>query len=84
MGYHAGLGAELRVGKRLAIHGDYRYNHIRFGGSPTEPEKAQASPSAIAVASTAITLLPKLTAIQRSLKDSNHGSMWNWGLTVFF
>ena len=84
MGYHAGLGAEIRVGKRMAIHGDYRYNHIRFGGSPAEPQQQASSPGAIALASTAITLLPKLSAIQESLKMSNQGSMWNWGMTFFF
>lgn len=38
MGYHAGFGAELRVMRRLALYGDYRYTQIRFdsdeGSSP--------------------------------------------------
>lgn len=84
MGYHAGLGAEFRVGRRMAIHGDYRYNHIRFGGSPTEPDKQGTSTSIVATTATALSLIPKLTAIQESLKMSNQGSMWNWGLTFFF
>lgn len=84
MGYHAGLGAELRVGKRMAIHGDYRYNHIRFGGDGSQPEKQATSPSALTLASSAISLLPKLSAIQESLKRNNQGSMWNWGATFFF
>jgi opacity protein-like surface antigen len=70
MGYHAGLGAELRVGKRMALHGDYRYNHIRFGGNDT----ASAPSSAF----------PGLSAIQESLQLSSGGSMWNWGATFFF
>jgi len=70
MGYHAGLGAELRVGQRLALHGDYRYNHIRFGGND-----APSTPSST---------FPGLSAIQESLKLSSNGSMWNWGATFFF
>jgi hypothetical protein len=88
MGYHAGLGAEVRVGKRMAIHGDYRYNHIRFGGAGTttteQAVKQPTSTSIVATAATAISLVPKLSAIQESLKMSSQGSMWNWGLTVFF
>jgi opacity protein-like surface antigen len=84
MGLHGGVGAEVRVGKRIAIHGDYRYNHIRFG-DPASPGQATSSaavsPSTVA---TAISLLPKLTALQESLKMSHQGSMWNWGLTFFF
>jgi hypothetical protein len=84
MGYHAGLGAELRVGQRMTIHGDYRYNHIRFGGSGTQPERESSSTSMMTTAATAISLMPKLSAIQESLKVSSQGSMWNWGVTFFF
>lgn len=70
MGYHAGLGAELRVGQRMAFHGDYRYNHIRFGGND-----APSTPSSS---------FPGLSTIQESLKLSSGGSMWNWGMTFFF
>jgi hypothetical protein len=70
MGYHAGLGAELRIGNRMALHGDYRYNHLRFGGND-----APATPSST---------FPGLSAIQESLKLSSGGSMWNWGVTFFF
>jgi opacity protein-like surface antigen len=90
MGYHGGVGAELRVGKRMAIHADYRYNHIRFGGTGSsattaaQPEKQATSTSIVTAATSAVSLLPKLSAIQESLKRSNQGGMWNWGLTVFF
>ncbi len=87
MGYHAGLGAEIRLGERMAIHGDYRYNHIRFGGSigaAATATKETPSSSIGATAISAISLVPKLSAIQESLKLSNQGSMWNWGLTFFF
>jgi opacity protein-like surface antigen len=71
MGYHAGLGAELRVGRRMAIHGDYRYNHIRFGGDGDDDSTRTSS-------------IPGLSAVQESLKMSHNGSMWNWGVTFFF
>jgi opacity protein-like surface antigen len=68
MGYHAGIGAELRAGKHLAFHGDYRYTHIRFGGD----ESADSS------------FIPGLSAVQNALKLAHDGSMWNWGMTYFF
>ena len=92
MGYHGGIGAEVRVGRRMAIHGDYRYNHIRFGGSggsggsgtSATPQKQPTLTSIVTTAAAAISLVPKLSAIQESLKMSSQGSMWNWGLTFFF
>lgn len=29
-GWHGGFGAELRLGRRAAVHGDYRYTFLRF------------------------------------------------------
>jgi len=87
MGYHAGLGAQIRVGKRIAIHGDYRYNHIRFGGAGSESAAAtpvRETPSAGISVPNALAIAPKLSAIQESLKLSHQGSLWNWGLTFFF
>jgi hypothetical protein len=85
MGYHAGLGAELRVGQRLALHGDYRYNHIRFGGSGSSSSVPTAGqPSAASVSTGPLSFVPGLSAIQQSLKLSSGGSMWNWGMTFFF
>jgi opacity protein-like surface antigen len=82
MGYHAGLGAELRVGQRMAIHGDYRYNHIRFGGSgSSSTQLRRETPNAALIG---LSSVPGLSAIQESLKLSNGGSMWNWGVTFFF
>jgi len=84
MGYHAGLGAEMRIGQRMAIHGDYRYNHIRFGGSGSASARARReTPNAVSALS-ALSSVPGLSAIQESLKLSNGGSMWNWGATFFF
>ena len=79
MGYHAGLGAEVRAG-RFAIHGDYRYTHLRFGGSGDDTGAA----SSAGTASTLASLVPGLSTLQESLKASHQGSMWNWGLTFFF
>ena len=31
-GWHAGFGAELRMGKHAGLHGDYRYTFLDFGG----------------------------------------------------
>lgn len=36
-GWHAGVGAELRLGRRAALHGDYRYTFLRFGGDHDPP-----------------------------------------------
>ena len=89
MGYHGGLGAEVRVGERMAIHGDYRYNHIRFGGggetgATVTAKRETPTPGIGVTAMSAISLVPKLSAIQESLKLSSGGSMWNWGVTFFF
>lgn len=86
MGYHAGLGAEVRINSRVTVHGDYRYTHIRFGGGG-EPPAASSSPSLSSIPATVAaidTLWPKLTAVQESLKTASHGSIWNWGVTFFF
>lgn len=78
IGYHGGLGAELRAGKHIALHADYRYTHIRFGGDDSR------SAASVATVTTALSLIPKLTALQESLKLSHQGSVWNWGMTFFF
>jgi hypothetical protein len=31
-GWHAGLGAEIRLGRHAGIHADYRYTFLHFGG----------------------------------------------------
>jgi hypothetical protein len=83
MGYHGGLGLEVRLNPRVTIHGDYRYTHIRFGGTQDDPQALSVStiPSTIAIAQT---VLPKLSSVQESLKMSSQGSLWNWGVTFFF
>jgi hypothetical protein len=85
MGYHGGIGVEVRAGSRIAIHGDYRYTRIRFGGDnssdlmqPTQQPMQPAPPER------ALALIPRLTPLQESLKMSHQGSTLNWGLTFFF
>lgn len=72
-GYHAGVGGEVRLGQRAAVHVDYRYTFIRFG---TPPEGTTTAPGAIPV--------PGLLSLQERLKLSHEGSMWTTGVTFFF
>jgi hypothetical protein len=37
-GWHGGFGAELRMGRHAALHGDYRYTFLRFGDDEDAPE----------------------------------------------
>ncbi len=71
MGYHAGVGGELRLGGHAAIHLDYRYTFIRFGASSPD-----AQPGAIPI--------PGTLSFQERLKLSHQGSVWTSGLTVYF
>jgi hypothetical protein len=87
MGYHGGVGAEVRINRRVTIHGDYRYTHLRFGGSPQTEHQPTTSGSPASIPGTVAavtTLIPKLTAVQESLKAASQGSIWNWGVTFFF
>jgi hypothetical protein len=37
-GWHAGFGAELRLGAHAAAHADYRYTFLKFGDDETDGE----------------------------------------------
>jgi hypothetical protein len=37
-GYHAGLGAEVRLHRRFALYGDYRYTKLRFNDDDESSE----------------------------------------------
>ena len=37
-GWHGGIGLELRPGRRVGIHGDYRYTFLDFNGDDDEDE----------------------------------------------
>ena len=71
VGAHAGLGAEVRLHRRISVYGDYRYTFIRLG----RPRDDEASPADGGV--TEIPLLEKL-------RPSHEGSMWTWGAVVRF
>lgn len=72
MGYHAGVGGELALGKRAALHLDYRYTFLHFGDQATAGTQPGALP------------IPGLGSVQEKLKLSHEGSMWTTGLTVYF
>ena len=69
MGYHAGFGGEVRVHRRLGLHGDYRYTRLKFGGDEDED-----APS----------LIPGWIPGAQRLKLSHEGSAFTWGATVYF
>jgi opacity protein-like surface antigen len=73
MGYHAGIGAEVRVHRRIGFYGDYRYTFIGFGGDDTEvPEAPTSEP------------VSGWIPFAERLRMSHEGSMWTWGATFHF
>lgn len=72
IGYHGGLGGELQLGRRAALHLDYRYTLIHFGSH----DGVTTSPGALPI--------PGLIALQEELQLSHEGSVWTTGLTVYF
>lgn len=71
MGYHAGVGGQLRLGTHAALHLDYRYTFIRIGS-----QSADAQPGAVPI--------PGTQSLQERLKLSHQGSVWTSGLTIYF
>ena len=76
VGSHAGFGAEMRLGRRAALHADYRYTFLRFGAA--DPLKSDTIAGAIAKSH-----LSDSGSGARFL-PSYEGSMWTAGLTVYF
>ena len=68
MGYHAGLGAEIRVHRRLGLHGDYRYTRLQFGDDDEDSSS----------------VLPGWIPGAERLKLSHEGSAFTWGATIYF
>jgi opacity protein-like surface antigen len=68
-GWHAGFGAELRLGRHAAAHADYRYTYLRFGDDEADGTSAAGA--------------KEDTLVSRFL-PSYQGSMWTAGLTVYF
>jgi opacity protein-like surface antigen len=64
-GWHAGIGAELRMGPHAGLHGDYRFTFLDFGDDDDEDEDEDGG------------LLTRFL-------PSNRGSMWAFGLTLYF
>jgi opacity protein-like surface antigen len=71
-GWHAGFGAELKLGRHAGVHADYRYTFLDFG-SDDEPEAATASASD-----------RRSVPLVGGLLPSYKGSMWTMGLTIYF
>jgi opacity protein-like surface antigen len=71
-GYHAGFGAEIRMGSHAGLHGDYRYTFLDFG-SDEDDESSGGIVGALSPGSAVSRLLP-----------SHDGSMWTLGLTIYF
>jgi len=75
-GYHAGFGAELRMGKHAGVHADYRYTMLHFGDSDADvnPSPAPSTPAkGFGVSGLYSRFLP-----------SYDGSMWTAGFTIYF
>ena len=70
-GWHAGFGAQLRLGRHAGMHADYRYTFLDFGSDN---------------ATTAASLVPRSSLLPSPSKllPSYRGSMWTAGLTVYF
>ena len=68
--------AEMRLGRRAALHADYRYTFLRFGAA--DPIKSDTIAGAIAQSH-----LAGSSSGARFL-PSYEGSMWTTGLTIYF
>jgi hypothetical protein len=73
VGYHAGFGGEMKIGKYTGIHADYRYTFVHFGDSTT-PLPVTASTAATT----------GLSGVASRLVPSYDGSMWTAGVTFYF
>lgn len=72
VGYHAGFGGEVQVGKHVGVHADYRYTFIHFGDT-TSTAGASTGGANPATGGLASRFLP-----------SYDGSMWTAGVTFYF
>jgi opacity protein-like surface antigen len=75
-GYHAGFGAEIRLGRHAGLHGDYRYTFLNFGDDDDDDEDDEGGSVLGSVAGA-------LNPVSRFL-PGYEGSMWTVGLTVYF
>jgi len=72
MGYHAGFGGEMKLGKHTGVHADYRYTFIHFGDNASTAAAAGNGTNAV-TGTLASQFLP-----------SYDGSMWTAGVTFYF
>ncbi|HXG87576.1 MAG TPA: outer membrane beta-barrel protein [Vicinamibacterales bacterium] len=77
MGYHGGLGAEVRLHRRVGLYGDYRYTKIRLGEGDDEGLLSQ-------IPAVALPFLPGFIPLAQRLKLSHEGSMFAWGANFYF
>jgi len=68
--YHAGLGAEVGIGRHAAVHVDYRYIHL--GANDDADSESGAIP------------IPGLRWIQDKMGLSHKATAWTTGVTVYF
>jgi hypothetical protein len=61
----------VRLGAHAAVHADYRYTFLRFGGDGAS--QASSGPS-----------IPFLGSLTDRLRVSHQGSMWTAGMTLYF
>jgi opacity protein-like surface antigen len=76
MGYHAGFGAELKIGRHAGVHADYRYTMVHCGDGTT---KASLGSGAAATGTSIVT-----RTLASRLLPTYDGSMWTAGFTVYF
>lgn len=74
-GYHAGLGGEIRLGRHLGMHLDYRYKFIRLSEEEAAARDAEPSDGF---------RVPIVSSLGDKLRLSQQGSMWTGGLTLYF
>lgn len=67
-GAHAGLGAEIFVGRHAAVFADYRFRFVRFGEADSGSDPID---------------IPGVPGLDK-LKLSHRGSMWTTGLAFYF
>jgi opacity protein-like surface antigen len=74
-GWHAGFGAELRLGRHAGLHADYRYTFLHFKSNTVE-----SNTIAGAIASG----YAQDSAVGSRFLPAHDGSMWTAGFTVYF
>jgi hypothetical protein len=73
MGYHGGVGGDLKLGARASLFADYRYTFIRSGNGDAGPEQGAGAFG-----------IPGAGSLMDHLRMSRDGSMWTGGLVINF